>query len=194
MGGENFSAWCSSERRSGSSPRGRGKLEPLVAERTPLGLIPAWAGKTHRMIALLPAFPAHPRVGGENAVLGMISMQLYGSSPRGRGKPDPRPRRHPSEWAHPRVGGENPATSSSQASQGGSSPRGRGKPVLHQARDAVPRLIPAWAGKTWDQMLPEARSAAHPRVGGENHARSSPTRTRAGSSPRGRGKLVSGGS
>ena len=30
----------------------------------------------------------------------------------------------------------------------GSSPRGRGKPVLRKLARILPRLIPAWAGKT----------------------------------------------
>ena len=70
----------------------------------------------------------------------------------------------------------------------GSSPRGRGKPTctMHCARCIG--LIPAWAGKTEIPGFSLPSCAAHPRVGGENREEISRLQTRAGSSPRGRGK------
>ena len=50
------------------------------------------------------------------------------------------------------------------------------------------RLIPAWAGKTPTCFIARAWRAAHPRVGGENHAANPKTPCGGGSSPRGRGK------
>ena len=92
-----------------------------------MGLIPAWAGKTKGGTTLHQGSWAHPRVGGENALLICRLKSATGSSPRGRGKPlvglAPLERAglipawagktHP--WlcpiqpirAHPRVGGEN---------------------------------------------------------------------------------------
>ena len=147
VGGENGPSFRRRRRGGGSSPRGRGKPGHPRAARTRARLIPAWAGKTPTPWTSPTWPPAHPRVGGENAVLGMISMQLYGSSPRGRGKPK-RERHGPIEarlipaWAgktigvtfrcvelsaHPRVGGENPPALMAGAAPLGSSPRGRGK-------------------------------------------------------------------
>ena len=50
-------------------------------------LIPAWAGKTTYKGASVYQGTAHPRVGGENTQPRMSASPLYGSSPRGRGKP-----------------------------------------------------------------------------------------------------------
>ena len=127
VGGENLI--CRDHRRvlCGSSPRGRGK--PHCSDQRTLrgGLIPAWAGKTSTGSVLPDGCRAHPRVGGENAIMTVISGALTGSSPRGRGKQfggfgvDAGLRLIPA-WAgktsafdaarsaraaHPRVGGEN---------------------------------------------------------------------------------------
>ena len=50
------------------------------------GLIPAWAGKTQHMHKICCHAWAHPRVGGENAVIDTLIADRAGSSPRGRGK------------------------------------------------------------------------------------------------------------
>ena len=136
---------------------------------------------------MMPAW-AHPRVGGENSPLHLTPSEVQGSSPRGRGKPVLlaawcQTRRLIPAWAgkthsfirkadasaaHPRVGGENVNKLTVAGGAKGSSPRGRGKRLEPARRRRVPRLIPAWAGKT--EMI-EAFTAcppAHPRVGGEN--------------------------
>ena len=73
----------------GSSPRGRGKLGPEVAEGRRGGLIPAWAGKTCPLARVPQRGEAHPRVGGENARFIRRDHLRSGSSPRGRGKLGP---------------------------------------------------------------------------------------------------------
>ena len=55
-------------RRTGSSPRGRGKPVKLLLRGARHGLIPAWAGKTRICDLGLVFHAAHPRVGGENDV------------------------------------------------------------------------------------------------------------------------------
>ena len=70
----------------------------------------------------------------------------------------------------------------------GSSPRGRGKPVLRKLARILPRLIPAWAGKTRWRGWKSNPARAHPRVGGENASQVRIICVGAGSSPRGRGK------
>ena len=50
-------------------------------------------------------------------------------------------------------------------------------------------LIPAHAGKTLQKQNPQTRARAHPRACGENLGKISPPLSRAGSSPRMRGKL-----
>ena len=127
VGGENAFAGHMPRRSRGSSPRGRGKHRLHHVEPLPVGLIPAWAGKTGHSRQGTTRGRAHPRVGGENPSTQADGSVLSGSSPRGRGKPRPsKPLPLPcglipawagktvgacaastTGWAHPRVGGEN---------------------------------------------------------------------------------------
>ena len=111
---------------------------------------------------------AHPRVGGENAVMNHPAAAALGSSPRGRGKPPrrvalPTPGGLIPAWAgktfrgwcrslscpaHPRVGGENVRRLWRRGRRWGSSPRGRGKHLSAMFDRSAGGLIPAWAGKT----------------------------------------------
>ena len=208
VGGENFSSPASELSEGGSSPRGRGKLRSTSAARSQSRLIPAWAGKTQSAISEMQDVGAHPRVGGENAQVGIEPPGGAGSSPRGRGKllfggvghcrvrlipawagkTTGQTWRNSQSTAHPRVGGENENPAPPKAAFDGSSPRGRGKLGASRTFRGPCRLIPAWAGKTHERDRPSARSTAHPRVGGENQGDSLPCCQRAGSSPRGRGK------
>ena len=134
---------------------------------------------------------AHPRVGGENLLPCYEALKTYGSSPRGRGKhwgimccrmvaglipawAGKTKHYLPSYlyyWAHPRVGGENGEATVQGGGMVGSSPRGRGKPVGGALYALCPRLIPAWAGKTYFLFDSQGVFTAHPRVGGENPPR-----------------------
>ena len=138
------------------------------------------------------------------------AIRLAGSSPRGRGKQElnivkghtlglipawagktvARVLGTKLSTAHPRVGGENSLSSVSTRTPRGSSPRGRGK--RGRAVRPVPLfgLIPAWAGKTGPHAPGVRHALAHPRVGGENVIRMRSQAHPRGSSPRGRGKLV----
>ena len=178
--------------RPGSSPRGRGKLEPLDDNRDRCRLIPARAGKTGHV---------NDGFGGHR-----------GSSPRGRGKRNPCDSAEKPGWliparagktlsearfptgrgAHPRAGGENPTLLITTPHVQGSSPRGRGKRPPGSPRPHLPRLIPARAGKTISCSFSFAFASAHPRAGGENPRPDSIFFSAGGSSPRGRGKLSGG--
>ena len=191
MGGENCSSPGGMRRRTGSSPRGRGKHADDGAPADRHGLIPAWAGKTRVCVVCSLVGPAHPRVGGENTATPCPSARSSGSSPRGRGKrSDPTQVRRACRlipaWAgktfrlilpphvcraHPRVGGENRRVGWPHQPRGGSSPRGRGKPGAPISVSRTSRLIPAWAGKTGSAAFCRSVSLAHPRVGGENWER-----------------------
>ena len=195
----------------GSSPRGRGKLIHTSRSRGQAGLIPARAGKTPGRASPRHAQPAHPRAGGENAPQRPSDNGPQGSSPRGRGKlreeserrvgrrliparagKTSRGRSHARpQRAHPRAGGENPFSPLRTTRPCGSSPRGRGKRLGGDHRRVLLRLIPARAGKT-NIRVPELRhQEAHPRAGGENAPPRDRGRGVGGSSPRGRGKLIS---
>ena len=194
----------------GSSPRGRGKQLERSRDRARAGLIPARAGKTHRPDSTGTGWSAHPRAGGENAASSWGGRQFPGSSPRGRGKRSAGPPgRHTlrliparagktsRSWrlralatAHPRAGGENRLSTSSHSSSRGSSPRGRGKHGFGPFGLSPVRLIPARAGKTSSSDRATFVTGAHPRAGGENGQDGHDEGAPAGSSPRGRGKLI----
>ena len=211
MGGENRSRRRGSGGRSGSSPRGRGKLRSWLLASVGGRLIPAWAGKTSPRLYQRRGTWAHPRVGGENACTSADRASSTGSSPRGRGKlglEDGGGGLHrlipawagktPPTWetcqttqAHPRVGGENGGNSGDHEEDRGSSPRGRGKPTTAPPAIQAVRLIPAWAGKTLRRRSFIRHLPAHPRVGGENMQAAMQLTRDNGSSPRGRGKRPS---
>ena len=147
-GGENHRRSAPNGVKSGSSPRGRGKLTgpswAAVTER----LIPARAGKTSRRGSPLAAPRAHPRAGGENEDLHLMREGVAGSSPARAGKTRCRSSKPTSATAHPRAGGENTAAAAPMAGPNGSSPRGRGKLNRRVEHVRCHRLIPARAGKT----------------------------------------------
>ena len=176
-------------------------------------LIPAWAGKTTSLKSNSSLASAHPRVGGENALLMRAGAPPCGSSPRGRGKRHlewirPSRTRLIPAWAgktsssgdpgsptaaHPRVGGENQWGAGRSLRVLGSSPRGRGKREHCQPDLHVIGLIPAWAGKTLIVSAAGSVIPAHPRVGGENLRAWGGPFCGYGSSPRGRGKRSASG-
>ena len=90
--------------------------------------------------------------------------------------------------AHPRAGGENPFARAYCACPSGSSPRGRGKRGVDGRAESLIGLIPARAGKTAEFTGRDGQRQAHPRAGGENVVAETKNFSRAGSSPRGRGK------
>ena len=187
-GGENLTLGMSDSVDKGSSPRWRGKHRTGDRLISTLRLIPALAGKTRERRQVSRGSRAHPRAGGENPGVAYDLAQLFGSSPRWRGKlgkSEPgtvrvglipalagktaavvRGPQYPS--AHPRAGGENRRPRGVRGRLAGSSPRWRGK--LRRARPG-PR-----------------RGPAHPRAGGENMNDNRASLLLTGSSPRWRGK------
>ena len=71
---------------AGSSPRMRGKPRSVGGIWKVSRLIPAYAGKTGRVIGMLITGRAHPRVCGENLTGPCVPCRPRGSSPRMRGK------------------------------------------------------------------------------------------------------------
>ena len=146
-GGENGAGRVSPSTREGSSPRGRGKRRILLPLCARWRIIPARAGKTTTTTTLCRAQTDHPRAGGENLTSVAMSLWVFGSSPRGRGKPTRElesftvpgiiPARAGKTYGdsatrnrlrdHPRAGGENGYTPGRDIYHFGSSPRGRGK-------------------------------------------------------------------
>ena len=75
VGGENPVGMPGWPVATGSSPRGRGKPVCAACPRRRRGLIPAWAGKTIPASSQPSTPPAHPRVGGENSSVWVLSTR-----------------------------------------------------------------------------------------------------------------------
>ena len=73
----------------GSSPRGRGTQSLAADDSLNRRFIPAWAGNTSSRSIRRESDTVHPRVGGEHPERSGDVMFQYGSSPRGRGTPEP---------------------------------------------------------------------------------------------------------
>ena len=91
---------------------------------------------------------------------------------------------------HPRVGGEHQGTPLESMHRLGSSPRGRGTHTKRQGFAVANRFIPAWAGNTDPRRGTFPTGTVHPRVGGEHRKIASLNTAKVGSSPRGRGTLL----
>ena len=150
-------------------------------------------------------------MGGEKWKIGYLSRNRKGSPPHGRGKGyDVIARlcgvRITPAWAgkralwsrsisaprdHPRMGGEKTFRLRKVAPGTGSPPHGRGKVIQDFWYAAVPRITPAWAGKS-DELLEKIRGYGdHPRMGGEKASAAGPRAAKEGSPPHGRGKAAS---
>ena len=207
--GENAGRGTQSSSTAGSSPRVRGKRAVLDGGLQDGGLIPACAGKTTTGVSNDDGSQAHPRVCGENCETLAVSGTTRGSSPRVRGKlkgsspfrstfgliparagkTSIRSYRAILTAAHPRACGENLPEPAGPEMNRGSSPRVRGKPRLSCVLPSLLGPIPARAGKTSLVVQEDSGMRAHPRACGENPRRRRAAPSRAGSSPRVRGKL-----
>ena len=175
-------------RKSGSSPRMRGKQLPIAKMLAHVRIIPAHAGQTVGMVVFPRAQSDHPRVCGANGPFITVSTQIFGSSPRMRGKPGGwverrhsrriipahagqtlayyKPLQLPSD--HPRACGANSALRPSNILQSGSSPRMRGKRRCQLSQMARDRIIPAHAGQTTTVYGRYFGPSDHPRACGAN--------------------------
>ena len=194
--------------RFGSSPRMRGKLNYVINKANEIRIIPAHAGQTYRFLVPLGPDSDHPRACGANTLCFVRLTGDFGSSPRMRGKQvlpltlGVERRIIPAHAGqtgcrragacriadHPRACGANTRGTVSGLKRNGSSPRMRGKPRPMRPHGRRHRIIPAHAGQTCSVTRRRRAGSDHPRACGANarHARS--RSSRAGSSPRMRGK------
>ena len=128
-----------------------------------------------------------PRVRGKR-IRRSASLPTFRLIPACAGKTSQRMGKSPALTAHPRVCGENERMHFHASRVMGSSPRVRGKHRRFRSPRSGARLIPACAGKTERCPSEEAANRAHPRVCGENSFSICSHSSRAGSSPRVRGK------
>ncbi len=174
--------------RSGSSPRMRGAQWHILYRFLHIGIIPAYAGSTMREFDESIYGRDHPRVCGEHyPPLGRFCFGSE-SSPRMRGAPAKgrakalhcgiipayagstfgRGMAIPDSQDHPRVCGEHDSSAVDGVVPLGSSPRMRGAQPYKYLGEARRRIIPAYAGSTFDDWMVKYSREDHPRVCGEH--------------------------
>ena len=146
--------------------RGRGNCVRLGG--IPVGITPAYAGKSLPSRLHLRPCRDHPRVCGEEYFNEISSLSNGGSPPRMRGRatfgdmlkagaritPAYAGKRSRTPWRpgwmrdHPRVCGEESSSHGSTYSKRGSPPRMRGRGVVNDQRNDVVGITPAYAGKS----------------------------------------------
>ena len=176
----------------GSPPRVRGTAAcpsgPIPCRR----ITPACAGNRHFPLYRVRRVADHPRVCGEQFILGGMPLDGIGSPPRVRGTahelvddaPDagitpacagnrhPSYQRHMGAGDHPRVCGEQEEAINQQLLPMGSPPRVRGTAASDGDGRKQGRITPACAGNRNPTYIPTWSAQDHPRVCGEQTFRS----------------------
>ena len=207
MGGEQSTWTCCALIWRGSSPHGRGTAPPEGLPAGDTRFIPAWAGNRFQPLPVSSSETVHPRMGGEQGDVRPERKEPFGSSPHGRGTVRknllclPVHRFIPA-WAgnrglpgcpvtreavHPRMGGEQSPGPAVSWLPFGSSPHGRGTVAREFIDYCADRFIPAWAGNSRSMQGGCGVVKVHPRMGGEQLSFDPFPKSRAGSSPHGRG-------
>ena len=186
----------------------RGEPVAGVPGGVPVGITPAYAGRTAGVQGFVTSVTDHPRVCGENSSACSMPIDVRGSPPRMRGE---QPIHHrgdnvvritpayagrtlrdvPQRCAgedHPRVCGENPGWCLRLMPRLGSPPRMRGEHLIIRETTQAVGITPAYAGRTLCCVVRLGCSGDHPRVCGENPARIWPPISPQGSPPRMRGE------
>ena len=173
MCGEKFNCNPGSPQHWGSPPHMRGKAKIFRRWSAEMGITPAYAGKSARILKRRTEKRNHPRVCGEKAVCSAVARQRLGSPPRMRGKAYkhfsssnttgitpayagkscPFLRRTSPRRDHPRVCGEKIWLSSVCVHASGSPPRMRGKVPGLLLQHLTHGITPAYAGKSIHALL-----------------------------------------
>ena len=156
----------------GSSPHTRGAPGQQSHQDRRRWIIPAYAGSTLRRSASDCPGSDHPRIRGEHQCAGIRLGERSGSSPHTRGA-HPDPRRQPRHGRiipayagstrstarpcttardHPRIRGEHHVSDGAGSIIVGSSPHTRGALVVFSLDPHFRRIIPAYAGSTFEEF------------------------------------------
>ena len=189
----------------------RGKVTGLFFYQVPVGITPAYAGKSKNTCTSVVFDQDHPRVCGEKVPAIRRFAQIMGSPPRMRGKGHRIPLRHPLQgitpayagkssacrrtlsagWDHPRICGEKAEMGGFIPRFSGSPPRMRGKVLPDRGRVLGVGITPAYAGKSFPTSMFRSVGRDHPRICGEKIVVSRTWCSRSGLPPRMWGKVSS---
>ena len=171
----------------GSPPRVRGTGGIGISTWDLYRITPACAGNSRGRARCGPASADHPRVCGEQCMVGRGAGKDGGSPPRVRGtgapsrflitvgritpacagNSQPITARIMAPKDHPRVCGEQSILAITHPPDPGSPPRVRGTGRLHQGRHPLGRITPACAGNRIYRHIWLRKAGDHPRVCGE---------------------------
>ena len=188
MRGEHFASRASLVCDYGPSPHARGTRLQDGFRHWGTRSIPACAGNTSNLRAVIPSSTVHPRMRGEHAVVMAAGFNINGPSPHARGtrglrRDRRRQRRSIPACAgntysqpgpgrgltvHPRMRGEHRMCSTKMRAPYGPSPHARGTQQRSVYGVLYGRSIPACAGNTRRGRSGGARSPVHPRMRGEH--------------------------
>ncbi len=176
---------------SGSSPLTRGGPFDDARITSAFGLIPAYAGRTDRVVFPRRVIEAHPRLRGADLKAVALVPFPAGSSPLTRGGPQPlrrvcgqrglipayagrtTPQRRATARipAHPRLRGADLTSRRTILVSWGSSPLTRGGQAVVSGALPALGLIPAYAGRTGKIVETKLGHRAHPRLRGADFCR-----------------------
>ena len=165
--GEKRTYRCRSDRRPGSPPRMRGKVNGILIGRLCIGITPAYAGKRAPGTATTRRRRDHPRVCGEKTYTGPARCKAAGSPPRMRGKVQPVQLVHDALGITPAYAGKRGIRLAVDSKTIGSPPHVRGKECVNSARKLPVGITPACAGKRAILFRLLSLPRDHPRMCGE---------------------------
>ena len=146
MRGEDLEDVKGLNKRQGSPPHARGRLEEHYDYELIAGITPACAGKTRRGAACRSGSRDHPRMRGEDSPAGWIFVE---------------------SMDHPRMRGEDSRTRNVPPCLSGSPPHARGRRRYLTRAEGQSRITPACAGKTsWSGRTSWCRSGSPPHARG----------------------------
>ena len=153
---------------TGSSPHTRGAREWEWQGSPSRWIIPAYAGSTPTNPTGSAPLRDHPRIRGEHDCSIYFTNFPTGSSPHTRGAHDGAGVVRIVGLDHPRIRGEHRRHRRRPDGDDGSSPHTRGAPPEALRIDPRNRIIPAYAGSTYEDSLRCQAIADHPRIRGEH--------------------------
>ena len=195
-------------RNGGSPPHARGRRTRRTGKANRTRITPACAGKTSVCIRVEIFTGDHPRMRGEDLSRRSIISSKWGSPPHARGrrraghfsasneritpacagKTDRSQIRVRLRSDHPRMRGEDIIRDLKSQVDGGSPPHARGRRIDLVRDEALFRITPACAGKTFETSANNASLGDHPRMRGEDRAEHLDISNMSGSPPHARGR------
>ena len=187
---EELSIWPKLKPSLESPPRARGRGVRPLGQPVARGITPACAGKRYPSIGSSAGQWNHPRMRGEEVLGHALAAGATGITPACAGKRARFLRACRRSGNHPRMRGEETIMPPLHPILQESPPHARGRVSGLIARDVIPGITPACAGKSRLRCDAVASPGNHPRVRGEEAHASMTGAHQLESPPRARGRAL----